>query len=114
LVRSFNWYTRVGWFKLTRVDANWKSYSWDKYNFIVSFGVELAFFYSNNIILDKGKLKTLDLVEVNPLIKETEKDIEKTVFSATRAILSFFGYNTIGTVDTNTKIPQPFDYVTNI
>ncbi len=53
-------------------------------------------------------------MEVNPLLKETEKDVEKTVFSATRAILSFFGYNTLGTVDTNYKIPQPFDYVTNI
>ena len=45
----------------------------------------------------KGKLTTLDLVEVNPLLKTCESDIEKTLFSASRAILSFFGYKTLGT-----------------
>lgn len=46
-----------------------------------------------------GKLSTLDLVEVNPLIKSNDDDVKKTVFSATRAILSFFGYKTVGTHD---------------
>ena len=41
----------------------------------------------------------MDLVEVNPLIKSNDDDVKKTVFSATRAILSFFGYKTLGTHD---------------
>jgi hypothetical protein len=49
----------------------------------------------------------LDLVEVNPLLGSNEHDINKTVFSAMRAILSFFGYNTIGTITPMQKIPKP-------
>ncbi len=63
--------------------------------------------YIGNAIHETGKLKTLDLVEVNPLLKETEKDIEKTVFSATRTILSFFGYKTLGTINSGQKVPIP-------
>lgn len=37
------------------------------------------------------------MVEVNPLIKNNDEDVQKTVFSATRGILSFFGYKTLGT-----------------
>ena len=52
-------------------------------------------------------MKTLDMVEVNPLIKESDKDVDKTIFSAVRTILSFFGYNTIGAINPNLKIPKP-------
>jgi hypothetical protein len=47
------------------------------------------------------------MVEVNPLIKTNEEDLKKTVFSATRGILSFFGYKTIGTHDPRGAIPIP-------
>jgi hypothetical protein len=63
--------------------------------------------YIGNSVHETGKLKTLDLVEVNPLLGSNEHDINKTVFSAMRAILSFFGYNTIGTITPMQKIPKP-------
>ena len=52
-------------------------------------------------------MKTLDIVEVNPLLKANEGDVEKTVFSATRALLSFFGYKTLGTINPAHQIPRP-------
>jgi hypothetical protein len=52
-------------------------------------------------------LKTLDLVEVNPLLKMNDLDVDKTVFSATRTILSFFGYKTLGTLNPDHEIPMP-------
>jgi arginase len=63
-------------------------------------------FIGNRINLN-GKLKTLDLVEVNPLIYENKTDINKTIFSAYRTILSFFGYTTIGTYPSNYTFPKP-------
>ena len=63
--------------------------------------------YIGNRIHDTGKLKTLDLVEVNPLLKTSENDIEKTVFSASRTILSFFGYKTLGTKNPGHEVPRP-------
>ena len=63
--------------------------------------------YIGNRIHDTGKLKTLDLVEVNPLLKTCDADVEKTVFSATRTILSFFGYKTLGTINPDHEVPRP-------
>jgi hypothetical protein len=60
---------------------------------------------SNLFLLDK--LTTLDLVEVNPYLSESKYDREKTLFSAVRTILSFFGYNTIGTYPRDYKFPYP-------
>lgn len=44
---------------------------------------------------------------MNPLLGSNENDLNKTVFSAMRTILSFFGYNTIGTITPMQKIPKP-------
>lgn len=44
---------------------------------------------------------------MNPLLGANEADVNKTVFSAIRTILSFFGYNTIGTVTPMQQIPKP-------
>lgn len=64
--------------------------------------------YIGNCVNETGKLATLDLVEVNPLIKNNDEDVQKTIFSATRAILSFFGFKTIGTYDPRRgSIPIP-------
>ena len=63
--------------------------------------------YIGNRINETGKLKALDLVEVNPLIKENESEVKRTVFSAIRTILSFFGYTTLGTADKNYQLPKP-------
>lgn len=60
-----------------------------------------------NVIHETGKLKALDLVEVNPLLSENVNDLKKTIFSATRAILSFFGFNTLGTILPGYSIPKP-------
>ena len=65
-----------------------------KLNFMINF-------------MKKGNLKALDLVEVNPLISTSETDVNKTVFSAVRTILSFFGYNTLGTLTPNVQVPKP-------
>lgn len=62
--------------------------------------------YIGNIIHESGKLRALDLVEVNPLLSENISDLNKTVFSATKAILSFFGFNTIGTIDPKYTVEQ--------
>jgi arginase len=59
----------------------------------------LELMYIGNRVHESGRLKTLDLVEVNPLLKTCEEDVSKTVFSAIKTILSFFGYNTLGTCD---------------
>ena len=61
--------------------------------------------YIGNKIHETGKLRALDLVEVNPLLKNSDHDVEKTVFSASRAILSFFGYKTLGTKKDGHKVP---------
>ena len=63
--------------------------------------------YIGNKIHETGKLRTLDLVEVNPLLKSCENDVEKTVFSACRTILSFFGYKTLGTKNPEHEVPKP-------
>jgi arginase len=63
--------------------------------------------YIGNCVNKSGKLQTLDLVEVNPLLKSCEYDVTKTQFSAIRTILSFFGFNTVGTFDPTKKIPMP-------
>lgn len=55
----------------------------------------------------KGKLKSLDLVEVNPLLGANEEDLKKTIFSAQRTILSFFGFNTKGTSSADLEIKEP-------
>jgi len=60
-----------------------------------------------NCVHRTGKLVTLDLVEVNPLLKTNESDLTKTVFSAIRTILSFFGYTTLGTSNPRTTLPLP-------
>ena len=60
-----------------------------------------------NAVYETGKLKALDLVEVNPLISENVKDLDKTIFSATKAILSFFGFNTIGSIDQSYIVKKP-------
>lgn len=62
--------------------------------------------YIGNAVHETGKLSTLDLVEVNPLLKTCDHDVEKTVFSASRAILSFFGYKTLGTINGH-DVPRP-------
>lgn len=67
--------------------------------------------FIGNAVHETGKLKTLDLVEVNPLLGTNEADVNKTVFSAMRTILSFFGYNTIGTMPPMQKIPKPRNMV---
>ena len=51
------------------------------------------------------------MVEVNPLLGSNEADVNKTIFYAMRTILSFFGYNTIGTVQPMQKIPKPRNMV---
>jgi len=63
--------------------------------------------YIGNVIHESGKLKALDLVEVNPLLSENISDLNKTIFSATRAILSFFGFNTLGTILKSYSLPKP-------
>jgi arginase len=63
--------------------------------------------YIGNKIHETGKLRTLDLVEVNPLLKSCENDVEKTIFSACRTILSFFGYKTLGTKNPEHEVPKP-------
>lgn len=63
--------------------------------------------FIGNRINSSNKLKTLDLVEVNPLIYENKSDINKTVFSAYRTILSFFGFKTIGTYPSDYVFPKP-------
>jgi len=52
-------------------------------------------------------LKALDLVEVNPLLGANEDDLKKTVFSAQRVILSFFGFQTFGTLVPSLEIQVP-------
>ena len=42
-------------------------------------------------------LRSLDIVELNPWLSEGQEDLHKTLFSAERAILSFFGYTAMGT-----------------
>ena len=54
-----------------------------------------------------GKLKALDLVEVNPLLSENDNDLNKTIFSAVRTILSFFGFKTLGTITPYLGIQKP-------
>ena len=49
----------------------------------------------------------MDLVEVNPLIAANEYDLKKTIFSAQRVILSFFGFQTFGTATSSLEIRQP-------
>ena len=55
----------------------------------------------------------LDLVEVNPLLFENPSDVKKTVFSAVRVILSFFGFNTIGTIDSDCVVQKPYGRIAN-
>lgn len=55
----------------------------------------------------KGKLRSLDLVEVNPLLSTNDDDRYKTAFSAIRTILSFFGYTTSGTLKKDYELPRP-------
>jgi len=62
--------------------------------------------YIGNKVHESGRLETLDLVEVNPLLKSCDEDVNKTIFSAIRTILSFFGYNTIGTSDPTYILPK--------
>ncbi|CAF0705977.1 unnamed protein product [Brachionus calyciflorus] len=63
--------------------------------------------FIGNRVHETGKLRTLDLVEVNPLLKTSDSDVDKTVFSASRAILSFFGYKTLGTLIDGHQVPRP-------
>jgi len=63
--------------------------------------------YIGNKIHETGKLRALDLVEVNPLLSENIKDLEKTIFSAHKTLMSFFGYNTIGTIDPSYVVSRP-------
>lgn len=63
--------------------------------------------FIGNSIHETGKLKALDLVEVNPMLGANEEDLKKTIFSAQRVILSFFGFQTFGTVEHNLSIKQP-------
>ena len=63
--------------------------------------------YIGSAIHETGKLRALDLVEVNPLLSENVNDLKKTVFSACKTILSFFGFNTIGTIDPSYTLPMP-------
>ncbi len=51
-----------------------------------------------NAVHETGMLRALDLVEVNPSLSANESECNRTVFSAINTILSFFGYNTIGTL----------------
>jgi arginase family enzyme len=69
--------------------------------------------YIGNSIHETGKLKALDLVEVNPLLFENPSDVKKTVFSAVRVILSFFGFNTIGTIDSDCVVQKPYGRIAN-
>jgi len=55
-------------------------------------------------------LKALDLVEVNPMLGKNEDDLKKTVFSAQRVILSFFGFQTYGTLIPSLEIQVPSSY----
>lgn len=63
--------------------------------------------YIGSSIHETGKLRALDLVEVNPLLSENVSDLKKTIFSASKTILSFFGFNTIGTIDPSYTLPMP-------
>jgi arginase len=63
--------------------------------------------YIGNSVHKTGKLVTLDLVEVNPMLKSFDTDVTKTVFSAMRTILSFFGYTTLGTHHVKSELPKP-------
>ena len=63
--------------------------------------------YIGNCVHETGKLKALDLVEVNPLLGASEEDLAKTVFSAQRTILSFFGFQTAGTITQSLVIQTP-------
>lgn len=60
-----------------------------------------------NVLHETGKLRALDLVEVNPLLFEMPSDVKKTIFSAVRVILSFFGFNTIGSIDPECVVEKP-------
>ena len=42
-------------------------------------------------------LRSLDIVEINPWLNQGPENLHKTLFSAERAILSFFGYTAMGT-----------------
>ncbi len=44
---------------------------------------------------------------MNPLLGTSENDNQKTVFSAIRTILSFFGYTNLGTHSSNYEFPKP-------
>lgn len=63
--------------------------------------------FIGNSVHATGKLKSLDLVEVNPLLGANEEDLKKTIFSAQRTILSFFGFNTKGTSSADMEIKEP-------
>jgi len=44
---------------------------------------------------------------------ENPSDVKKTVFSAVRVILSFFGFNTIGTIDSDCVVQKPYGRIAN-
>jgi len=63
--------------------------------------------YIGNFLHETGKIKTLDLVEVNPMLKSNDSELDRTIFCAIRTVLSFFGYKTMGTLMPVYNIPKP-------
>jgi hypothetical protein len=74
-------------------------------NFNLKLNAKFLRYHTIEYVL--GKLRALDLVEVNPLLAKNEEDLNKTVFSATRTILSFFGFKTAGTLTPLLEIKRP-------